>query len=64
VDLYNTVTASFIARNVSSSAKIDLSPKSAAVIICVPADGKISYEKNKMLVNGVVVDYSLFKEKR
>jgi hypothetical protein len=59
VDLYNTVTASFIARNVSSSAEINLSPKSAAVIICVPANGKISYEKNKMLLNNIIVDYNL-----
>jgi hypothetical protein len=57
VDLYNTVTGNFIARNVSSSAKINLSPKSATVIICVPANGKISYEKNKMLVNNIIVDY-------
>ena len=59
VDLYNTVTAGFIARNVSSSGEITLSPKSAAVIICVPAGGKISYEGNKMLVDGVVVDYRI-----
>lgn len=59
VDLYNTVTAGFIARNISSSAEINLSPKSAAVIICVPAGGTISYEKNKMLVDGVVVDYRI-----
>jgi hypothetical protein len=57
IDLYNTVTGNFIAHNVSSSAEINLSPKSAAVIICVPTDGKISYEKNKMLVNGIIVNY-------
>ena len=57
VDLYNTVTGSFIARNVSFSTDINLSPKSAAVIICVPTDGKVTYKGKKMLVNGVVVDY-------
>ncbi|HEY9343543.1 MAG TPA: hypothetical protein VIQ23_18345 [Hanamia sp.] len=57
VDLYNTVTASFIARNVSSSAEINLLPKSAAVIICVPSNGKVMYEGGRMLVNGVVIDY-------
>ncbi|MEO5650477.1 MAG: hypothetical protein ABIR03_11220 [Ginsengibacter sp.] len=59
VDLYNTVTGSFIAHNVSSSAEMTLSPKTAAVIICVPAGGKISYVKNKMLVDGIVVDYRI-----
>lgn len=57
VDLYNTVTARFIARNVSSNTSIELGALSAAVIVCVPVGGKISYEGKKMLVNGVVVDY-------
>ena len=58
VDLYNTVSGKFIARNVSAAAPIKLAPQSAAVIVCVPVGGKITYEANKMLVNGVVVDYS------
>ena len=57
VDLYNMVTGSFLARNISSSAQINLSPKSAAVIVCVPSDGKVTYDGKKMLVDGVVVDY-------
>lgn len=62
MDLYNTVTGSFIARNVSASASIHLASKSAAVIVCVPSDGKITYEGNKMLVNGIVVDYRIQKK--
>jgi hypothetical protein len=62
VDLYNTVTQRFIARNISSVASIKLSPKNAAVIVSVPSGGKLSYKANKMLVNGVVVDY-MFREK-
>ncbi|MGE5106757.1 MAG: hypothetical protein ACM3H8_04400 [Sphingobacteriales bacterium] len=57
VDLYNTVSGKFIARNVSGAAQIKLLPQSAAVIVCVPAGGKVSYTGKKMLVNGVVVDY-------
>ncbi|MEO6404648.1 MAG: hypothetical protein ABIO32_04110, partial [Ferruginibacter sp.] len=63
IDLYNTVTASFIARNVSSGTSISLEPFTAAVIVCVPQDGKISYEGKKMLVNSVVVDY-MFQQKK
>ena len=59
LDLYNTVTGGFIARNVAASARIELEPKSPAVIVCVPSDGKVSYEGNKMLVNGIVVDYRI-----
>ena len=57
VDLYNTVSGKFIARNVSSSAQIKLSPQKAAVIVCVPAGGQAKYEANKLLVNGIVIDY-------
>jgi hypothetical protein len=56
-DLYNTVSAQFIARNVSSSAQIKLPAQQAALIVSVPAGGTISYEKHKMSVNGIVVDY-------
>ena len=63
VDLYNTVSGNFIARNVSSSAQIKLSPLNAAVIVCVPSGGKVTYAGKKMLVNGIVVDY-MFQQKR
>lgn len=63
VDLYNTVSGSFVARNVSSSGKIKLAPESAAVIVCVPTDGKITYEGAKMLVNGIIVDYMVKQKK-
>lgn len=56
-DLYNTVTGRFIARNVGTSTKLKLAPREAAVLVLVPAGGKVSYEENKMLVNDVVVDY-------
>ena len=57
VDLYNSVTGTFIARNVAANAQIKLPAQNTAVVICVPAGGKITYEENRMLVNGVVVDY-------
>jgi hypothetical protein len=63
VDLYNTVSGRFVARNVSSSAKIKIAPESAVVIVCVPSGGKITYEDSKMLVNGIVVDYN-FQQKK
>jgi hypothetical protein len=62
VDLYNTVTQKFIARNITSVASLKLLPKNAAVIVCVPSRGKIKYEGNKMLVNGIVVDYMIHQK--
>ena len=63
VDLYNTVTQKFIARNISTTAPLKLAAQNAAVIVYVPAAGKISYDGNKMLVDGVVVDYK-FQQKK
>jgi hypothetical protein len=57
VDLYNTVSGTFVAKNVSASAKIRIDSLHSAVIVVVPANGKITYSGSKMLVNGVVVDY-------
>lgn len=56
-DLYNTVTASFIKRNVADSAELSLPGAGSAVIVCVPAGGKQTVEGTKMSINGVVVDY-------
>ncbi|MEJ7587305.1 MAG: hypothetical protein WKI04_07055 [Ferruginibacter sp.] len=57
VDLYNTVSGTFIARNVSSSARIKISAQSSAVIVVVPGGGKVTYSGNQLLVDGVAVDY-------
>jgi len=63
VDLYDTVSGKFLAKNVSSSTKIKLDPKSSAVIVMVPSNGKITYSGSQMLVNDVVVDYK-FQQKK
>lgn len=57
VDLYNTVSAKFVAKNVTDSASIELAPRKAAVIVCVPAGGKKTVDGGMVSVNGVVVDY-------
>jgi hypothetical protein len=63
VDLYNTVSGRFIARNIISAAQIKIPAQNAAVIVCVPSGGKIAYAGKKMLVNGIVVDY-MFQQKK
>jgi len=62
VDIYNTITGTFAAKNVSSTT-IKLNPKSSAVLILVPSNGKITYSGKKMLVNGVVIDYKVQSKK-
>jgi hypothetical protein len=63
VNLYNTVSGTYVAKNVTSTFQIKLSPVNAAVIVIVPADGKISYSGSKMFVNGIVVDYMVKQKK-
>ena len=57
-DLYSPVTGRFIARNLSGSAKIKVHARQSAVIVLVPSKGDISYSGSKMMVNGIVVEYS------
>ena len=57
-DLYNTATGRFIARNLSGSGKIKLHARQSAVIVLVPSKGDISYSGSRMMVNGIVVEYS------
>jgi hypothetical protein len=59
VDLYDTVSGTFLKKNVSSCAKIDLGSKSSAVIVMVPASGKVKYSGTRLLVNDIVVDYNV-----
>lgn len=58
IDLYDTVSGKYIARNVSGNTKINIAGKHSAVVVMVPAKGKVSYKGSKMTVNGVVVDYN------
>ncbi len=61
VDLYNTISGTFIAKNISSNSKIKIDALNSAVIVMVPSKGKITYSGSKMLVNNIVVDYN-FKQ--
>jgi hypothetical protein len=55
VDLYDTVSAQFVARNVTEQAIIPLIADNASVIAVVPADGKWTHKDNKIWVDGVYV---------
>lgn len=59
VDLLDIVNREFVSRNVTGTATFSITGDAARVIVIVPAKGKVTYENNKMLINGVVVDYSI-----
>lgn len=57
-DLYDTVSGKFTVRGATGLARLKLAPKTAAVIVMLPTGGKITRVGKKLLVNGIVVDYS------
>jgi len=58
VDLYDLLTNQFVLRNVSGNAELTISSDEAVLLALTPAGGTISYEEEKMLVDGIVVDYN------
>ena len=56
-DIYESIGNKFIRTGVTGKTFIDLAPKSAAVIIICPANGKIRYNGKKTMVNDRVIDY-------
>ncbi|MHA2226973.1 MAG: hypothetical protein ACXAC8_17290 [Candidatus Hodarchaeales archaeon] len=56
-NLYDTVTESFLVTNVSGVVSFQLPSDSAAVVVLAPADGNITYQGTRTLINNVTVDY-------
>jgi hypothetical protein len=56
-DLYDAVSNTFAAQNVTGAVPVPLSANSARVLVIVPSGGSVTYHQERMLVNGVVVDY-------
>ncbi|HXH73531.1 MAG TPA: MFS transporter [Bacteriovoracaceae bacterium] len=57
VDIYNSVKGQFVARAVSGSVILPIKTHEAAVLVMVPASGKLKQHGQKLFVNGVVIDY-------
>ncbi|MCZ4225236.1 hypothetical protein [Pedobacter rhodius] len=57
VDLYNAVAQEFIAKNVSLAANVSVEKNSSVLIVETPVNGKITKADNKLLANGIVIDY-------
>ena len=60
-DLYDLVSAKFVAKTVKGKTFIKVPGHGSAVIALAPANGKLTYDGGKLLVNGVVIDYKLHK---
>ncbi len=57
VDIYDAVSETFLQQGVTGTINLYLPANAAVVLTLAPAAGTITYDRNKMLINGVVVDY-------
>ncbi len=56
-DIYDAVSQRFVARNVKGLATITVPRDGAVLAVLTPAGGRQTQDGQKMLINGVVVDY-------
>ncbi|HMO38520.1 MAG TPA: T9SS type A sorting domain-containing protein [Saprospiraceae bacterium] len=57
VDVYESLSETFLMQGQSGTVNINIPPNEALVVVLTPAGGAVTYHRNKMLVNGIVVDY-------
>ncbi len=56
-DVYDAVTNSFLLTNVNGITSLTIPADEAVLAVVAPAGGTITYDLNKMLIDGVIVDY-------
>ena len=56
-DIYDALTETFILQGVSGTVDITIPANDAVMLTITPGGGIQTFDKNKMLINGVVVDY-------
>ncbi len=56
--LYDAVSNSTVQTGVSGDVSVSVPANTAMLISVIPAGGTVTYEQGRMLVNGLVVDYS------
>ena len=56
-DVYEALTESFVVQNATGTVTLTIPANQAIMVTLCPAGGAVTYDRNRMLVNGVVVDY-------
>jgi hypothetical protein len=56
-DVYDVLTEQFLATDVTGAVQINIPADQAISIVIAPANGTITFDKNKMLIDGKIVDY-------
>ena len=56
-DIYDVVSKTFLKNGVSGPTTITIPSDAAIIAIFLPSGGNITYDLDKMLINGIIVDY-------
>lgn len=56
-DIYDAVSNSFLRTGASGMTAVDIPSDGAVLAVITPAGGQVTHDEERMLVNGVVVDY-------
>ena len=57
VDIYEMLSETFVMQNVNGVVSITIPADEAIILTLAPPSGLVTYDKNKMLIDGVVVDF-------
>lgn len=57
IDIYDSVANAFVLRGVHGKAQLKLPAGGARVVVFCPANGELTKQNSRTLVNGVVIDY-------
>ncbi len=57
VDIYDAISETFLVKNISGEANVPIPGDQVLLVTICPAGGAVTFDKNKMLVNGTVVDF-------
>jgi hypothetical protein len=56
-DIYDAISETFLLQNASGTVNLTIPANQALLVSVVPAGGVVTYDRNKMLINGVAVDF-------
>jgi len=59
VDLYDAIAQKFIVRSVSAKSKVMIGNNTSVLIVEMPTGSEITKVNNKLMANGIVIDYKM-----
>ena len=62
VDLYDALSETFLAKNVTGITTISIPADQAILMVIAPANATVSYKRNQLLLNNIVIDYNQSKQ--